>query len=268
MIRYTYDGNVSGRLSVSTPPSKGAVIRPKQMLFPRRKERHGPAFVKYTFVLFSVVTPQSDGVTASGFSISRLSGMDWCALPVSICSSFSFSSCGGFLFSFCSSGGPFSLLAACTDSLRNDRYAWTVEFRNFLPDRPSNYRQTYPRTESLRKNCPIFGKAYRFKVEFWLSVIFERQSLVFFCGAAWFRWSRDRLFDQRRTIAYFGDPSVKTCRRQAPGYCTRPSVLLTVKHYCFIDIECVWFLQQQEWPRTLGFSAPPPPLSLSPAYKV
>ena len=158
-------------------------------------------------------------VTASGFSISRLSGRDWCALPVSICSSFSFLSCGGFLFSFCSSGGPFSLLAACTDSLRYDRYAWTVGFQNFLPDRHSNYRQTDPRIESLRKNCPIFGKAYMFKVEFWLSVIFERQGFGFLCGAAWFRWSRrDRRFDQRRTITYFGDPSRKTCRRPAPGY--------------------------------------------------
>ena len=33
LIRYTY---VSGLLSVSTPPSKGAVIHPKQMLFPRQ----------------------------------------------------------------------------------------------------------------------------------------------------------------------------------------------------------------------------------------
>ena len=33
LIRHTY---VSGLLSVSTPPSKGAVIRPKQMLFPRK----------------------------------------------------------------------------------------------------------------------------------------------------------------------------------------------------------------------------------------
>ena len=47
------------------------------------------------------------------------------------------------LFSFCTSRGPFSLLAACTDPFR---YAWTVGFRNFLPDRPSKYRQTDPRT--------------------------------------------------------------------------------------------------------------------------
>ena len=33
LFRCTY---VSGLLSVSTPPSKGAVIRPKQMLFPRQ----------------------------------------------------------------------------------------------------------------------------------------------------------------------------------------------------------------------------------------
>ena len=125
-----------------------------------RKERHGVCEIHVRAILRC----DSSGwrVTASSFSISRLSGRDWCALPAS----FSFSSCGGFLFCFCGSGGPFSLLAACTDSLRYDRYAWTVGFRNFLHDRPSNYRQTTPRIESLRKNCPIFGKAYMFKVEF------------------------------------------------------------------------------------------------------
>ena len=163
--------------------------------------------------------------SASGFSIARLSRRDWCALPVSICSSLSFSSCGGLLFSFCTSRGPFSSPAACTVSLRYDWYAWTVGFRNFLPDRPSKYRQTDPRTwriESLRKNCPIFGKAYMFKVDRVLvKCDFWEAGFGFLCGAAWFRLSRNRRFDQRRTITYFGDPSGEH----------------TVKHYCFIDID-------------------------------
>ena len=170
-----------------------------------RKERHGVCAIHVRAILRCDSSEWR--VTASGFSIARLSRRDWFALPVSICSSFSFSSCGGLLFSFCSSGGPFSLLAACMDSLRYGRYAWTVGFRNFLPDRPSKYRQTDPRIESLRKNCPIFGKAYMFKVEFFFKCDFWEAGFGFLCGAAWFRWSRDRRFDQRRTITYFGDPS-------------------------------------------------------------
>ena len=47
----------------------------------------------------------------------------------------------------------------------------------------------------------------------------------FLRGATWFRWSQARRFDQRRTIAKFGDPSGEH----------------TVKHYCFIDIDSAHF---------------------------
>ena len=59
-----------------------------------------------------------------------------------------------------------------------------------------------------------------FKVD---RVIFERQGLVFFVEQHDFDdpGIRDRRFDQRRTITYFGDPSGEH----------------TVKHYCFIDID-------------------------------
>ena len=71
-------------------------------------------------------------VSASGFSIARLPWRDWCALPVSICSSISLSSCGGLLFSFWKS---FSSLTANADSLWYDRYAWIVGFLNFFTRR-------------------------------------------------------------------------------------------------------------------------------------
>ena len=150
-------GYVSGLLSVSTPPSKGAVIRPKQMLFPRQFTERKARRLWNTLSCYSPLWLLR--VTGNCFWFLDLPPV-WKGLVCSpslhlICSSFSFSSCGGFLFSFCSSGGPFSSLAACTDSLRYDRYAWTVGFRNFLPDRPSNYRQTDPRIESLRKKFDI-----------------------------------------------------------------------------------------------------------------
>ena len=212
-----------------------------------RKERHGVCERHVRAILRCDSSEWR--VTASGFSISRVSGRDWCALSVSICSSFSFSSCGGFLFSFCSSGGPFSLLAACTDSLRYDRCAWTVGFRNFLPDRPSNYRQTDPRIESLRKNCPIFGKAYMFKVELWSSVIFERQGLVFFV--------EQRDFDDPEIDNLINEepsPISGTGRARHVGGRHRDTHTAkcehTVKHYCFIDID---YFTRESPARASGF---------------
>ena len=84
-------------------------------------------------------------------------------------------------------------------------------------DRPTNMTN-----RKSAKNCPIFGNAYMFKVDRVLvKCNFWEAGFGFLCGAAWFRWSRDRRFDQRRTITYFGDPSGEH----------------TVKHYCFIDID-------------------------------
>ena len=63
-----------------------------------RKERHNACEIHiYAFLRCDSSEWQ---VTASGFSLARLSWRDRCALPVSICSSFSFSLCGGLLFSF------------------------------------------------------------------------------------------------------------------------------------------------------------------------
>ena len=78
-----------------------------------------------------------------------------------------------------------------------------------------------------------------FKVD---RVIFERQGLVFFVEQHDFDdpWIRDRRFDQRRTITYFGDPSGEH----------------TVKHYCFIDIDFIFIFLPvyilQGWPDSLG----------------
>ena len=65
-----------------------------------RKERHGVCETNGRAILRCDSSEWR--TTASGFPIviARLSRRDWCALPVSICSSFSFSSCGGLLFSF------------------------------------------------------------------------------------------------------------------------------------------------------------------------
>ena len=59
-----------------------------------------------------------------------------------------------------------------------------------------------------------------FKVEFWLSVIFERQGLVFFVEQRDFDdpGIDDLINEEPSVITYFGDPSGKTCRRPAPGY--------------------------------------------------
>ena len=58
LIRYIY---VSGRLFVRTPPSKGAIIRPKANCVPSTIHgKKGMVSVKYTFVLISTVTRQSD----------------------------------------------------------------------------------------------------------------------------------------------------------------------------------------------------------------
>ena len=121
--------------------------------------------MKYTFVLFSTVTPQSDGVTASGFSISCLSGRDWCALPVSICSSFSFSSCGGFLFSFCSSGGPFSFLFLYWHRVRipcdTIDTRGLLDFETFYPtdpritDRRSHEQRVCEKLSDFRKSLHV-----------------------------------------------------------------------------------------------------------------
>ena len=64
------------------------------------------------------------------------------------------SACFFFRFCLCSGKKKFKVY-----SLRYDRYAWTVGFRNFLPDRPSNYRQTDPRIEILRKKLSDFRKS-------------------------------------------------------------------------------------------------------------
>ena len=110
-----------------------------------------------------------------------------------------------------------------------------LDFETFLPDRPSNYRQTDPQIESLRKNCPIFGKAYMFKVEFWLSVIFERQSMGFFV--------EQRNFDDPGIDDLINEepsPISGTRRARYVGGRRRDTHTAkcehTVKHYCFIDI--------------------------------
>ena len=105
LIRYTFlvvcPSEHHLRKERSSAPSKWCSLENS------RKERHGVR-VKYTFVLSFAVTPQeSDArVPASDFSIARPFRRDWCALSVSIsiCSSFSFSSCSGLLFS----NGPYS----------------------------------------------------------------------------------------------------------------------------------------------------------------
>ena len=93
-----------------------------------RKERHG--FCEIHVRVFLLCDSSEWRVTASGFSIARLSrrDSDWCTLQVSICSSFSFSWCGGLLRFWRS----ISSLTAYADSLRYDRYAWTVGFWNFF----------------------------------------------------------------------------------------------------------------------------------------
>ena len=93
-----------------------------------RKERHG--FCEIHVRVFLLCDSSEWRVTASGFSIARLSrrDSDWCALQLSICSSFLFSWCGGLLRFWRS----ISSLTAYADSLRYDRYAWTVEFWNFF----------------------------------------------------------------------------------------------------------------------------------------
>ena len=69
-------------------------------------------------------------VTAPGFSIARLSRRDWCMCSPSLhlLLVFFFAWCGGLLRFWRS----FSSLTAYADSLRYDRYAWTVGFWNFF----------------------------------------------------------------------------------------------------------------------------------------
>ena len=136
-------------------------------------------------------------VTASDFSIARLSrrDSDWCALQVSICSSFLFSWCGGLLRFWRS----ISSLTAYADSLRYDRYPWTVGFWNFF-----NRQILEIPTDRHMKVCEK-------TVWFWKSLHVQSKVLVnwdlweagngFLRGATWFRWSQARRFDQRRTIA-------------------------------------------------------------------
>ena len=60
----------------------------------------------------------------------------------------------------------------------NDRYAWTVGFGIFLPDRSSNYQQT----DSRKSAKKLFGswKSLHVQVELYFSGIFERHGLVSF----------------------------------------------------------------------------------------
>ena len=185
-------------------------------MFPRLLTERKARFLWNTRACFSPLWLLR--VTGNCFSIARLSqrDSDWCTLQVSICSSFLFSWCGGLLRFWRS----ISSLTAYADSLRYDRYAWTVGFWNFL-----NRQILEIPTDRHMKVCAK-------TVWFWKSLHVQSKVLVnwdlweagmggFLRGATWFRWSRARRFDQWRTIAKFGDPSGEH----------------TVKHYCFIDID-------------------------------
>ena len=165
-------------------------------MFPRLLTEREARFLWNTRARFLLCDSSEWRVTASGFSIARLSrrDSDWCcALQVSICSSFLFSWCGGLLRFW----RPISSLTAYADSLRYDRYEWTVGFWNFF-----NRQILEIPIDRQMKVCEK-------TVWFWKSLHVQCKVLVnwdlweagFLRGATWFRWSRAWRFDQRRTIA-------------------------------------------------------------------
>ena len=102
-------------------------------------------------------------------------------------------------------------------------------------------RQTLELPTDRPTNRKSAKKTVRFSEK--LKWAFWEAGFGFLCGAAWFRWSRDRRFqqfsDKRRTITYFGDPSGKTCRRPAPGYAhgqvrTHGQTLLFYRYRCSV----------------------------------
>ena len=116
-----------------------------------------------------------------------------------------------FRRSFFFTGSVYGFLAI--RSIRVDCWISKLFTRQTLElptDRPTN-RKSAKKLSDFRKSLHVQSRVL-VKCEFW------EAGFGFLCGAAWFRWSQDRRFDQRRTITYFGDPSGKTCRRPAPGY--------------------------------------------------
>ena len=100
-----------------------------------QKERHGVCEIHARAILCCDSSERR--VTASGFSIASLSRRDSCALPVYICSSFSYSSA-------CSSASGDSFLYwQCTWITCDTNKKPTLKL--FLSDRSSNYRQINPR---------------------------------------------------------------------------------------------------------------------------
>ena len=85
-------------------------------------------------------------------------------------------------------------------SIRVD--CWILKL--FLPDRSSKYRQT-DTWKSVKKLSDIW-KSLHVQSRVLVNWDLWEEGFGFLRGATWFRWSRARRFDQRRMIAYFGDP--------------------------------------------------------------
>ena len=107
-----------------------------------------------------------------------------------------------------------------------------LDFESFYPTDPRITDRPTHEQKVCKKNCPIFGKAYMFKVE-----IFERQCLVFFV--------EQRDFDDLGIDDLINEePSPISARRaRHVGGRRRDTHTAkcehTVKHYCFIDIDTV-----------------------------
>ena len=151
---------VSGRLSVRTPPSKGAVIRPKQMVFSRQfTERKAWCPWNTRPLLISPVIPrsQSDAGTFIWFlDHSPVSKGLVCTLSLHLL----------LVFFLIERRPALQLLYRQRMRIPCDAIDMRgrLDCEIILPDRSSKYWQTDPRKSA--KNCPILGKAYMFKVEF------------------------------------------------------------------------------------------------------
>ena len=137
--------------------------------------------------------PVSKGLMCSPSLHLLLAFFSWCGGLLCFWRSFS------TLTTYADSFLPSSFLAI--RSIRVD--CWILKL--FLPDRSSKYQQTD--TWKSAKKLSDFLKSFYVQSRVLVNCGLWEAGFGFLRGATWFRWSRARRFDQRRTIVYFGDPS-------------------------------------------------------------